>query len=162
MTGTRPLARLRRAWLIAALLTLLTAPLLFIAPSSTAAANPPGEVVDLVNAYRRQAGLAPLHVNPSLTSAAQSYANVLASGGCFGHSCGSDLGSRVWWAGYPSCRIGENIAGGQRSPEAAMATWMNSWAHRNNILNAGYAEIGVGVAYGGPYGVYWVQVFGAR
>ena len=163
MVSTRLLAPLRRGWLIAALLALLVGPFFLASPSGTsAAADGPSQVVDLVNAYRRQAGLPLLRVNPSLTAAAQSYAQVLASSGCFGHSCGSDMYSRTWWAGYPSRRIGESIAGGQRTPESAMAMWMGSWAHRNNILSSGYSEIGVGVAYGGYYGVYWVQVFGGR
>lgn len=163
MTGIRFLAHLRRGWLIAALLALLIGPFFLSSPSPTSAAyDAPSQVIALVNAQRRQAGLAPLSINPNLTAAARSYANVLATSGCFSHSCGADMGSRVRWAGYSSWRIGENIAGGQGTPEAAMTMWMGSWAHRTNILNAGYNEIGVGVAYGGYYGTYWVQVFGAR
>ncbi len=54
---------------------------------------------------------------------------------------------------------GENIAYGQRSPEAVMEGWMNSAGHRANILNANFKNIGVGY-YQDTNGVnHWVQLF---
>ena len=35
-------------------------------------------------------------------------------------------------------------------------------SHRANILNCGYAEIGIGYATGGSYRYYWTQDFGTR
>ena len=46
-------------------------------------------------------------------------------------------------AGTPNMTAAENIAGGANSPEAAMAQWMGSLAHRANLLNADYRELGV-------------------
>ena len=37
---------------------------------------------------------------------------------------------------------------------------MESPGHRANILDGDLAQIGVGRADGGSYGVYWTQVFG--
>ena len=45
-------------------------------------------VLELTNAERQKAGLAPLSPNAQLTNAAQSYSQVLASSGCFQHTCG--------------------------------------------------------------------------
>jgi uncharacterized protein YkwD len=36
---------------------------------------------------------------------------------------------------------------------------MNSPGHRKNILNPDFEYIGVGLARGGSYGIYWAQEF---
>ena len=51
---------------------------------------------------------------------------------------------------------GENIAYGQRTPQAVVNAWMNSSGHRANILNTSYKEIGVGYVASGHY---WTQMF---
>jgi hypothetical protein len=51
--------------------------------------------------------------------------------------------------------IGENIAWGEGSyatPAAIVGSWMQSVYHRANILSASFAEIGIGIAPGGPVG----------
>ena len=135
------------------------------AAEPAAAANFTARVVELTNAERAQAGLAPLGVSAELTGAAARYAEVLASEGCFAHTCGPvpQLVQRAELAGYFGwLTLGENIAGGQRSPEAVVRDWMASPGHRANILNPSFTEVGVGVSTGGPYGIYWAQAFGAR
>lgn len=54
---------------------------------------------------------------------------------------------------------GENIAHGQKTPEAVVTSWMNSPGHRANILNKNYTHLGVGarVTTGGH--IYWSQNF---
>jgi len=56
---------------------------------------------------------------------------------------------------YPVAAMGENIARGQRTPQAVMTSWMNSEGHRNNILNPDYTEMGIGF-----HSYTWVQKFG--
>ena len=121
------------------------------------------QVVALVNRERQTRGLGPLTTHPALARAARDYAQVLASTGCFGHTCGPvpDLGQRARQAGYiGGLLLGENIAAVSRTPEEVMAGWMGSAGHRDNILRAGFRETGVGIARGGEYGIYWVQEFG--
>src|SRR5262249_19721451 len=68
--------------------------------------------VDLVNAERQKAGLALLVVEPHLSQVAQRYTELMASSGCFAHTCGPlpELPQRVEAAGYTSwSRLGENI-----------------------------------------------------
>ncbi len=123
------------------------------------------QVFELTNLERAAAGVGRLLLSPELTQAAQKYAEVLAGGDCFGHACGpqADLRSRVEHSGYTDwMRIGENIAAGQRSSEEVMAAWMASPGHRANILNPAFREIGIGVVNRGRFGIYWVQIFGAR
>ena len=73
-------------------------------------------------------------------------------------------GQQVWdravAVGYAYRKVAENIAAGQRSAEEVVLGWMHSPGHRANILDAELSQIGVGRVEGGPYGVYWTQVFG--
>jgi uncharacterized protein YkwD len=52
---------------------------------------------------------------------------------------------------------GENIAKGQKTPQAVVTAWMNSDSHRANILNKNFTKLGVGYANGSS--PYWVQIF---
>ena len=123
-------------------------------------------VLELTNAERQNAGLAPLELSPALENAAQSYSVVLASSGCFDHTCGPvpSFADRDGQAGYTDWTdIGENIAAGFATPEAVVESWMASPGHRANILSSQFTEIGVGVTSGGGmYGTYWAQEFGTR
>jgi uncharacterized protein YkwD len=133
--------------------------------STSSSQTPQDRVLQLVNGARAQAGLAPLANNAALTSAAQSYSALMASTGCFGHTCGPvpDFSQRVTQAGYTGwTTLGENVAAGAATADEVFNTWMNSPGHRANILNASYRDSGVGMATGGPYGIYWTQEFGAR
>src|SRR5438552_17418294 len=118
-------------------------------------------VLDLTNAERQKAGLGPLLLNDQLTSAAQVYSQVLASSGCFQHTCGPvpDFADRDGQAGYTGwSSIGENIAAGYATPEEVVAGWMASPRHRANILSASFTEIGIGVGSGGDQvGTYWTE-----
>jgi uncharacterized protein YkwD len=143
-----------------------------ILPADTAAAAPVDSsgfvtrVLDLANAQRMSAGLAPLKPNRQLQGAAQSYSEVLASSGCFAHTCGPvpDFADRDRQAGYSGwTSLGENIASGYSTPEAVVTGWMASPEHRANILSSDYSELGVGVTPGGgQFGVCWTLEFGSR
>lgn len=61
--------------------------------------------------------------------------------------------------GIKYSNAGENIAGGQKTPQEVMDAWLNSSGHRANILNKNFTQLGVGYAKGGSYGYYWVQMF---
>lgn len=50
---------------------------------------------------------------------------------------------------------GENLARGQKTPDAVIQAWMKSQVHRTNILNPGFHEAGMGFSAG-----YWVVNFG--
>jgi uncharacterized protein YkwD len=120
-------------------------------------------VIQLTNQERAARGVAAVTANTLLNRAAQKYAEVLATGSCWGHNCPPvpDPGQRITNEGYTWSAWGENIAAGQDTPEEVVADWMAStMGHRETILNPAYREIGVGVATGpGEFGIYWVQVF---
>ena len=136
------------------------------APSKATAtgAGPTARVIELTNLEREKAGLTPVVANPTLAQSAQTYSEVLATGDCWAHTCGPtpELSNRVADAGYTNwSKLGENLAGGQRTPEAVVAAWMASPEHRAVILNPDFTQIGVGIANGGSYGIYWTEHFGA-
>lgn len=125
----------------------------------------PDEVIRLTNEKRAQAGLTPLTLNSTLSSAA--------------YTKGRDMIDRDYWAhvapdgtqpwkffndfGYRYRYAGENLARDFTNPSSAVDAWMNSPTHRENILNPKYKEIGIGVVEGDLAGVdttIIVQFFG--
>ena len=61
-------------------------------------------------------------------------------------SDGSSVHERVVAAGYNPSRSSEIIYG-SGYPQTAFDWWMNDQIHRNEILNPGVTEMGVGYAY---------------
>ena len=117
------------------------------------------QVVELVNAERAKAGLTPLKMNQKAANAAKVRAREISS--VFSHSRPNGKGFQTALddAGVSYRSYGENIAYGQKSPQAVMNQWMNSSGHRANILNPNFTEIGVG-HYKTADGVdYWTQLF---
>lgn len=120
------------------------------------------KVLNLVNQERAEVGCRPLDADPKLARAARSHSADMATQGYFAHDTpdGTDPGKRITAAGYRWSAWGENIAKGQPDPESVMRAWMNSPGHRANILNCGFRDLGVGLAYGSGHTPYWTQDFG--
>jgi hypothetical protein len=125
---------------------------------ATAATGDASTVFTLTNAQRTKAGLKPLVSDAALDKAAQAWAQQLADSCTFAHSTSSWRAARVATAGWSA--TGENIAAGHTSASAVVTAWMGSAGHKANILHKGYTGLGVGVARGTCYGLYWVQIFG--
>jgi uncharacterized protein YkwD len=157
-------ARMRVLVLVAVCLAVVGVNVALAAPLEGPAAAQ--RVLELTNVERRNAGLGTLVLSPQLNDAAQGYAQVLAGGDCFAHTCGPvpDFGVRFRDAGYTGwSSIAENIAAGYATPDDVVAGWMASPGHRQNILTPGFTEMGVGVVSGsGKFGTYWAEAFGAR
>lgn len=120
------------------------------------------EVVRLTNAERAKNGCQALTVNAALTRSAQGHSDDMSANNYFAHNSqdGRTPFDRMKAAGYTYSMAAENIAAGQRTASDVVAAWMGSPGHRANIVNCGLKEIGVGVAKGGSYGIYWTQNFG--
>jgi uncharacterized protein YkwD len=118
-------------------------------------------VLRLVNVERANAGCAAVTVNPVLAEVARAHSQDMADNAYFSHTSldGRSPWDRLEAAGY-SDGSGENIAAGQSTAQSVMASWMNSAGHKANILNCDSTTMGVGIGHGGPYGIYWTQVFG--
>jgi uncharacterized protein YkwD len=127
----------------------------------------------LTNYARAQQGLAPLQLNATLNAAGQAKLKSNISCAEFSHTpCGQpfDTVFSSYVQGATSYQIGENIAWGTGSygtPRQTMNGWVHSAGHRENILTAAYAELGVGYLPGQTFQGYdgatlWSQEFGLR
>ena len=111
------------------------------------------EVIRLVNEIRVQNGLKELTYNWELGRVARYKSKDMHDNRYFSHT------SPVYGTPFQMMKsfgityrsAGENIARGQRSPEAVVNAWMNSSGHRANILNASFTQIGVGYVADGNY-----------
>ena len=116
------------------------------------------EVVRLVNEIRAQNGLRELTYNWELSRVARYKSQDMKDNRYFSHT------SPVYGSPFQMMKdfgityksAGENIARGQRTPQAVVNAWMNSSGHRANILNASFTQIGVGYV---AEGNYWTQMF---
>lgn len=119
------------------------------------------QVLVLTNAERRKYGLRPLKWNEELAKLARAHSRDMVERNFFSHENpdGKSPFDRMREAGLTYYISAENIAAGQASPEKAVEEWMNSEGHRMNILKPDLEELGVGIARGGKYGIYWTQTF---
>lgn len=135
------------------------------APQATAAKTEvelaEAKVFNLTNAERAANGCPALGIDERLDKAARGHSADMAAQNYFSHTSkdGRTFADRIKAAGHPSPGA-ENIAAGQRTPEAVVKGWMESPGHRANILNCKLKTLGVGMARGGAYGIYWTQNFG--
>lgn len=143
-------------------------------------------VFSLTNQERQAQGLPALQWDAALASIARAHSQDMAANNYMSHTNlrGQDPTARAVAAGYQVRRsmgggwytagIGENInmmpTGNvvghgyvnndpQSVARAMVQGWMNSPGHRENILRAQYARIGVGVAYDGTLYYYGTQNF---
>jgi len=127
----------------------------------------PNTVVALINQKRAAAGLPPLTLSAQVARAAQAHANECSTRGWCSHvgADGADTRTRLIRAGYtPSSYYGENWVEAL-DPAQAVNWWYNETPpndpHRKNLLNANYADIGIGIAPA-EYGYYFIANFGTR
>lgn len=120
------------------------------------------QILEMTNRERAQKGLQPLQVHAVLVKVARAHSANMAKQEKLTHDLDGPPAERVEKAGYNWGRVGENIAYGDRdyTPARIMKMWMESPAHRDNILQSDYAEIGVGIARDAKGRVYYTQVFG--
>ncbi len=108
---------------------------------------------------------APLAWNDKLTVAAEGHSQDMAAKNYFSHTSadGRTLAERVTATGYAWSSLGENIAAGYPGVNAVMDGWIGSPGHCANLMNAGFAEVGVvcvpGVA-GDTFSTYWTMDLG--
>ncbi|HOG46457.1 MAG TPA: CAP domain-containing protein [Anaerolineae bacterium] len=131
-----------------------------------------GEMLQLVNASRREQGLRPLLLNERLCQVAKGHANDMRRRGYQAHESPEGVGvdQRVSRAGVSWHAVGENIAGGPTrrqgnvtktgypSLAAVHRGLLSSPGHRANILGD-YDEMGVGLASNRDGTLIVVEVF---
>jgi uncharacterized protein YkwD len=126
------------------------------------------QLYDMHNAERGRAGLGGLRIDPTLMAIARQRAQDMAAKNYFAHTSpsGETAFSLMGAYGYGYSIAGENIAKNNypdsESPGVAMSGFMNSPSHRANVLDARYAYVGVGLAYGPDGMKYFAIVFAGR
>lgn len=107
-----------------------------------------------------------LAVDGALGATAGQHSQDLASRDVITHE-GSD-GSRFWdraaTSGYRGTARGENVAGGQPTPEEVVGAWVESDGHCMILLLADITDIGVGYVFreNTTYGHFWTMVVGTQ
>ena len=129
------------------------------------------DVIKLVNAERQKCGIEPLELDAAMCKAAGIRAVELDYTGKLSHSRPNRpqndnmSGSALDECGVSWEECGENIAGAtyEMTPEELVKSWMNSPAHKENILDPIYTKMGLGYSNSGSgagrYSHYWAQEF---
>lgn len=118
----------------------------------------PAEVLRLVNLERAKVGASPLKFADDLAASAFVRARELPLKFSHTRPNGSKCFTAMPQVGHI---LGENLAGGQTSPQQVVQAWMDSKTHRDNILNKQFKELGVVYYYqsNSKFKHYWVQHF---
>ncbi|GAA3853461.1 hypothetical protein GCM10022243_18860 [Saccharothrix violaceirubra] len=135
--------------------------------AANAATTPPSfeaQVLTLTNKERATAGCPALAANAQLNASAKAHNDEMAKTGKMTHTGldGSTPSQRIDNAGYYWKMAGENVAVGQKTPEQVVKDWMKSPAHRANMLNCGFKDLGVAYTVDAKKKAYWTQNFGTR
>jgi uncharacterized protein YkwD len=136
--------------------------------------NAPGgiqaEMLQRINAFRAAGAVCgsvaypaagALTWNTTLLQAARGHATDMATNNYFSHTGrdGRSPAQRVLAAGYSYGRTGENIAAGQPTVESAMAAWITSPGHCQNMMTPDFKDVAVACARNDAanYRIYWVM-----
>jgi uncharacterized protein YkwD len=117
-----------------------------------------------INAARAAAGVPPLRASATLTSAATWQSQALARAGILDHTSpdGSTLIDRLTRVRWRGTAAGEDLAV-TGAPSDAVAMWLQSPGHRENLLRASFRTVGLGLARGtwnGRVALYVTADFG--
>ena len=148
-----------RIWILALTIALT---LLSVCAAGAGAASQPvrtlaaadqleSQVLVELNKIRLKHGLKPLRLSQPLSTAADAHSRSMGTLGFFDHD--SRDGSAFWKRvqrfyspdGYQTWSVGENLlwSSGHLSAATALALWMKSPGHRQNILTGRWREIGL-------------------
>ena len=113
--------------------------------------------LDRTNGLRRSVGVPALHENDVLTRKAEDWAQHMAATGTLSHSNLSDGLSSLRWR-----MLGENVGYAPASGDTLKRIhdmFVNSSAHRANLVNGRFTHMGVGVAKDSRGRIWVAEVF---
>ncbi len=121
------------------------------------------EILALVNEDRSNHGLPELVLDPTLSLAAMAKAEDMTTNEYFSHTSPSGATPWHWFKamGYHYSYAGENLAEGYTDAEELEKSWMESPAHRANILSPNYSEVGLAIVSYKDTNLV-VQLFGSK
>ena len=103
------------------------------------------QILAITNRVRIDNNLAPLMLDSQLSQAAMSKALDMANNNYWSHI--SADGTKPWKfivdSGYSYAYAGENLARNFMTSDEVVEAWMNSPGHKENLLSADYADVGI-------------------
>ncbi len=163
---------LRYLWVVAAVFAVLVAGVAAGEKSARATAYDAEELrfLQMINDYRKVNGVGPLLLSDTLSVASERHSHDMARYHFFAHitagssyyAVGSEPWDRMRAEGYDyNTFMGENIAVGYESAEAAFAAWRRSPSHNAAMLDGRYRVIGIARIHPPGSRWYWTTDFGA-
>ncbi len=126
-----------------------------------------GALLELINGYRAERGLAPFVLVVPLGSAARHHAESMAAYNYFDFTLVPESASfeqNIHMYGYTGTYVGANIAAGPASTTAAVVfdQWLSSPSQNSNLLNPLFSAVGIGSASNpdASFVNYWAAAFG--
>jgi uncharacterized protein YkwD len=121
---------------------------------------------NFANQTRQSMGMPVLKENQKLNQAAQLKAENMVANNYFAHTSPQGITPWFWFikAGYNYKYAGENLAIGFYDSKEVYNAWLNSPAHKANIVNPNYAEVGTAIlsGFGENNAIVVVQEFGTQ
>lgn len=118
------------------------------------------QMQDIINASRKQTGKSELAWNEAVAKTARKHSEDMVKNNFFSHTSYDDrtLAERLKENNVDYLYAGENIATGYLCPIFAHEGLMNSYSHRQNILND-FSATGIGIAFSDVGRTYFTQNF---
>lgn len=135
------------------LVALVATVLVGVGSAAAAQASEESDFVARTNAARAARGVGGLTVNAELTGVARRWSAKMASANSLSHNPNLAREVTANWE-----KLAENVGFGSTVEDIHQA-FMNSAAHRNNILDGALTHIGVGVVIDGEGGIWVTEVF---
>ncbi|MDF2366497.1 CAP domain-containing protein [Sneathiella sp.] len=106
------------------------------------------DVIDGLNAERKEANLPPLTANNLLMQTAQQHAEFMERKQALSHlgAGRTTFDQRIHSVGYNFSTAAENVALGAVNAAGVVKMWMDSPPHRANILNDKVTDVGLGIS----------------
>lgn len=134
--------------------------LMFVLAMPAHAASKVDELLQLVNAERAQAGVAPLSMGSSaLNAAAQARAKELTVNYSYNRPNGSREFTILPEYGVDDVSVGENYWAAAENASDVVAAWNRYDFFKERMLDKDATSVGIGYYEGGEYGNYWVMIF---
>ena len=117
-------------------------------------------MANLLNADRKNNGLAALRLDPELCRIARIKSADMRDNRYFAHESPvyGKVGNMLKRFGYAFSAAGENIAH-HANIDKAQAAFMSSQGHRANILGKGWTKFGIGIVQDAQGYIYATQIF---
>ncbi len=138
---------------------------IYVKNTNMTAAVLPAVLVDLTNKDRSSSGQTELVVSPVLEEAARMKAEDMVNNQYFAHHSPTGISPWYWMkeSGYSFVYAGENLAIDFTESIDVEDAWMKSPAHKKNIIDPRFTEIGIAAKEGifqGRKTIFVVQMFG--